>query len=292
MSIVPSEARAETSRESEPAEPGELAEEIARAGQSQGSLLIVLDYEATLGPPNGSALDLPLLVRGALIALATAPDADVVIVSAGEASLRDPDQGPGCRLCGREPERGEDRGSAQGRGSRAPGRRLPGRRRELREARRGSLWRACRAAARRARGISLGLRSGVGRGAPGPARLRLERAGADPVSAHVARRCRRRTANAYATFDDDVVFVDRFDPRGAAGRRLHGTVPHRHAEAQRKSGGARGAHECRGHHRYRRAADEVPLLGELAELPGDLGQRVYHRGDRHGGRYRAGPAGA
>ena len=83
MSIVPSEARAETSRESEPAEPGELAEEIAREGQSQGSLLIVLDYEATLG---GSALDLPLLVRGALVALATASNACVVIVSAGEAS--------------------------------------------------------------------------------------------------------------------------------------------------------------------------------------------------------------
>ena len=83
MSIVPSEARAETSRESEPAEPGQLAEEIAREGQSQGSLLIVLDYEATLG---GSALDLPLLVRGALVALATAADACVVIVSAGEAS--------------------------------------------------------------------------------------------------------------------------------------------------------------------------------------------------------------
>jgi hypothetical protein len=83
MSIVPSEARAETSRESEPAEPRELAEEIAREGQSQGSLLIVLDYEATLG---GSALDVPLLVRGALVALATASDACVVIVSAGETS--------------------------------------------------------------------------------------------------------------------------------------------------------------------------------------------------------------
>jgi len=83
MSIVPSEARAETSRESEPAEPGELAEEIAREGQLEGSLLIVLDYEAILG---GSALDVPLLVRGALVALATASDACVVIVSAGEAS--------------------------------------------------------------------------------------------------------------------------------------------------------------------------------------------------------------
>ena len=86
MSIVPSEARADTSRESEPAEPWKLAEEIAREGQSQGSLLIVLDYEATLGPPHGSAPDMPLLVRGALVALATAPDACVVIVSAGEAS--------------------------------------------------------------------------------------------------------------------------------------------------------------------------------------------------------------
>ena len=86
MSIVPKEARAETSRESEPAEPGELAEEIVREGQSQGSLLVVLDYEATLGSSNGSVLELPLLVRGALVALAGAPDACVVIVSAGEAS--------------------------------------------------------------------------------------------------------------------------------------------------------------------------------------------------------------
>src|SRR5215470_14476792 len=86
MSIVPSDARAETSRESEPAEPTELAEEIAREGQAQGSLLIALDYEATLGPRNGSVPDLPLLVRGALVALATSPDACVVIVSAGEAS--------------------------------------------------------------------------------------------------------------------------------------------------------------------------------------------------------------
>src|SRR5215470_16836234 len=83
MSIVPSEARAETLRESEPAE---LAEEIAREGQSQGSLLLVLDYEATLGPRGGAPSELPLLMRGALVALATAPDACVVIVSAGEAS--------------------------------------------------------------------------------------------------------------------------------------------------------------------------------------------------------------
>ena len=86
MPIVPSEARAETSRESEPAEPSELAEEIAREGQAQGSLLIALDYDATLGPRNGSAPDLPLLVRGALVALAASPDASVVIVSAEEAS--------------------------------------------------------------------------------------------------------------------------------------------------------------------------------------------------------------
>src|SRR5215470_18016541 len=193
MPIVPSEARAETSRESEPAVPTELAEEIAREGQAQGRLLMVLDYEATLGPRNGSAPDLPLLVRGALVALATFPDACVVIVSAGEASqTRDPRQDPGRSLCGLGPERGVDRRTAQPRGTRAGGRRLPGCRRELREAGQGSLCRACRAAARRARGISLGLRSGVGRGAPGPARLRLERAGADPVSAHVARKWREK----------------------------------------------------------------------------------------------------
>jgi len=69
---------------------------------------------------------------------------------------------------------------------------LPRRRGELREVGSGSLCRICRAAARRARGISPGLRSGVGRGAPAAARLRLERAGADPVSAHVARTCGRK----------------------------------------------------------------------------------------------------
>src|SRR5215469_6957540 len=135
MSIVPSDARAEISRESEPAEPTELAEEIAREGQAQGSLLIALDYEATLGPRNGSAPDLPLLVRGALVALATSPDACVVIVSAGEASqLETRIKVPGIVYVGSGPSVEWIRRSAQPGGTRSVGRRLPGCRRELREA--------------------------------------------------------------------------------------------------------------------------------------------------------------
>jgi hypothetical protein len=71
----------------EPAEPAELAEEIVGEARSRAGLLLLLDYEATLGPPTpeGRALELPLLVRGALVALTTAPDARVVMISREEA---------------------------------------------------------------------------------------------------------------------------------------------------------------------------------------------------------------
>lgn len=70
-----------------PAEPTELADEIVGEARSRAGLLLLLDYEATLGPPapEGCRLELPLLVRGALVALTTAPDARVVMISREEA---------------------------------------------------------------------------------------------------------------------------------------------------------------------------------------------------------------
>jgi hypothetical protein len=72
-----------------PAEPAELAERIVGEARSRAGLLLLLDYEATLGPPPPEGHGLPLLVRGALVALTTAPDARVVMISSEEASHLD-----------------------------------------------------------------------------------------------------------------------------------------------------------------------------------------------------------
>jgi hypothetical protein len=71
----------------EPAEPAELADEIVGEARSRAGLLLLLDYDATLGlpTPEGRGLELPLLVRGALVALTTAPDVRVVMISSEEA---------------------------------------------------------------------------------------------------------------------------------------------------------------------------------------------------------------
>jgi trehalose-phosphatase len=60
-----------------------LAREIARAARSHGGLLLFTDYDATLRPGVRARRNagLPLLVRGALVALATASDTRVVISS-------------------------------------------------------------------------------------------------------------------------------------------------------------------------------------------------------------------
>lgn len=73
---------------SAPADPAELAQEITREARMRGGLFLFTDYESTLRPgtPDRRSAGLPLLVRGALVALATAPDTRVVISSAEDVS--------------------------------------------------------------------------------------------------------------------------------------------------------------------------------------------------------------
>jgi trehalose-phosphatase len=72
----------------EPADPRELAREIVGEARSRGGLLLFADYEIALCPraPDHVAVALPLLARGALVALAATPSTRVVIISGGDAS--------------------------------------------------------------------------------------------------------------------------------------------------------------------------------------------------------------
>ena len=60
-----------------------MAREIAQDARSRGGLLVFADFERMLclGATNGRGAGLPLLVRGALVALASTPDTGVVINS-------------------------------------------------------------------------------------------------------------------------------------------------------------------------------------------------------------------
>ncbi|MDO8479799.1 MAG: trehalose-phosphatase [Candidatus Rokubacteria bacterium] len=71
----------------EPADPAELAREIAREARSRGGLLLFTDYDGMLCPSvrDRRSVGLPLLVRGALVALATTPATRVVIISGEDA---------------------------------------------------------------------------------------------------------------------------------------------------------------------------------------------------------------
>jgi trehalose-6-phosphatase len=66
-----------------PADPRELAREIAQDARARGGLLIFTDFERMLclGATNGRGPGLPLLVRGALVALASTPATGVVVNS-------------------------------------------------------------------------------------------------------------------------------------------------------------------------------------------------------------------
>jgi len=66
-----------------PADPRELAREIVQDARARGGLLVFADLERTLciAAPNGRGAGLPLLVRGALVALASTPATGVVISS-------------------------------------------------------------------------------------------------------------------------------------------------------------------------------------------------------------------
>jgi trehalose-phosphatase len=67
----------------EPADPRELAQEIVQEARARGGLVLFTDYEGTLssGVPDRRGVGLPLLVRGALVALATTPATRVVVIS-------------------------------------------------------------------------------------------------------------------------------------------------------------------------------------------------------------------
>jgi len=66
-----------------PADPRELAREIAQDARARGGLLIFTDFERMLclGATKGRGAGLPLLVRGALVALASTPATGVVVNS-------------------------------------------------------------------------------------------------------------------------------------------------------------------------------------------------------------------
>lgn len=87
MAILPSPLRSAVCPQSGPADPAELARAIAREARSRGGLLVFADCDAVFGPGTSKArhAKLPLLVRGALVALATAPDTRVVVSSPDDA---------------------------------------------------------------------------------------------------------------------------------------------------------------------------------------------------------------
>jgi trehalose 6-phosphate phosphatase len=74
-------------RKDEPADPAELALQIAWEARSHAGLLLFTTFDGMLGPGvrDGRGVGLPLLVRGALVALATTPDTRVVIISGEDA---------------------------------------------------------------------------------------------------------------------------------------------------------------------------------------------------------------
>ena len=69
------------------ADPKELARTIVLDAHTRGGLLVFTDFERTLriGPRNGRGGGLPLLARGALMALASTPDTGLVVASGQDA---------------------------------------------------------------------------------------------------------------------------------------------------------------------------------------------------------------
>jgi len=87
MAIWPSPLTSAVCPRSVPADPAELARTIAREARARGGLLLFADCDAAFGPSVARARSakLPLLVRGALVALATTPDTRVVVSSGDDA---------------------------------------------------------------------------------------------------------------------------------------------------------------------------------------------------------------
>lgn len=71
----------------EAADPRKLARTIVHDARARGGLLVFADFERTLrlGASDGRGAGLPLLVRGALVALASTPDTGVVVSSGHDA---------------------------------------------------------------------------------------------------------------------------------------------------------------------------------------------------------------
>ena len=74
-------------RKNEPADPAELAREISGEARSRTGLLLFMSYQGMFVPsvPDPRCAGLPLLVRGALVALATTPATRVVVLSGEDA---------------------------------------------------------------------------------------------------------------------------------------------------------------------------------------------------------------
>ena len=87
MAVWPSPSSQAVCPQSEAVDPAELARAIARDARARGGLLLYADSDAVFGPSASRARSarLPLLVRGALVALATTPDTKIVISSAEDA---------------------------------------------------------------------------------------------------------------------------------------------------------------------------------------------------------------
>jgi trehalose-phosphatase len=87
MATRHSQLRTVAPAESEPADPAALARELAREARAREGLLLFADYDSVFRPcaPDRSRAGLPLLMRGALVALATTPDTRVVIGSMEDA---------------------------------------------------------------------------------------------------------------------------------------------------------------------------------------------------------------
>lgn len=88
MAIWPSSARSTVCPQGKPTDPAELARTIAREARSRNGLLLFADFDAVFGPGDSRErrTKLPLLVRGALVALATTPETRVVVSSGDDAS--------------------------------------------------------------------------------------------------------------------------------------------------------------------------------------------------------------
>ncbi|HYB40164.1 MAG TPA: trehalose-phosphatase [Candidatus Methylomirabilis sp.] len=102
------------SQNDEPADPGALAQAVVEDARSLGGLLLFADYDGALCPDrrDGDSTRLPLLARGALVALAATPSTRVVVTSWRSAcDLEDRVGVPGVVCAGRRGLEARDAGA-------------------------------------------------------------------------------------------------------------------------------------------------------------------------------------